>query len=196
MCAGDFAGCTATYTAMKFILFHSMPRRTVDNFLMEYDDYDGREYVLNKLKSFPIEKIQTNELSLCLLELAFNGFKNTFPTNEHMMVIVRCKDKFRIVQSFEGNFSFTEELNARDWINAKEMEILIECLITVLFGNDQEKAMNGFKKLYRYPLKTDRKRFRDRTCKGALGIYIANNIAAKTFIQCGNKFVSDILKQM
>eukprot|EP01084_Bolivina_argentea_P299989 517166_1 len=192
---GEPAGCKAVYFALKYLILASSTAESVRNFEMKYDDYDGKQKVLHKLRSFAEDAIEVNTVSVCLLELTFVGFEQPFPTNFHMMGIIKCNNKFRIVQSFEKNFSLNQELDARDWMDVDEMKRLIQCIIDVIFCNNSQKAMIGFQTLYRYPLKTDKKKFKNRKC-GCFGIYVSDNIDAKQFIHLGNTLVSNMLKQM
>eukprot|EP01084_Bolivina_argentea_P309963 536212_1 len=203
---GDYSGCIGPYCTMKYLLFRSSPYKSVLNFQMKYDDYDGKQYVINLLKTFPTQKLISNKLSLCLLEFAFHGFQRKVKgahigniegkTNAYdmMMVIIRCGNKFRIVQSFERNFSLIEELKARNWINLNKIQMLIQCIIDAVFSNNAKKAMHGFEKLYRYPLKVNKKQFKNRNTSGCFGIYVSTEADIKRFIVEGNDLITEMSK--
>ena len=186
----------AIYFAMKYLTLSSINPSLISLFEMKYDDCDGKQNVINILRSFCNLKTPKNKMAVCLLEIGFRGFERKFPTSDHMLAILKLENKFRIVQSFEQGFSLQQELNARDWIGNGKMKELAECIIDVVLGKDQKKAMNGFQKLFRIPLKPIKKKFKNRKTTGCFGIYVAKDVDVSKWISTGSVLIGDVLRNI
>ena len=165
-------------------------------------ELEGRVRTINKLKLFLKQRIASDEISICVMEMKLYGFNQGLigfsrKTPLHHMSIIRVSNKFRIIQSWENRVSLQQELDSRDWIGIKKMGKFIDSLENMLYGKNANSAMKDFEKVFRFKMRINEEVFgiRDQFVVDAddyrLVVY-TNHVNIKRFISNGNILLKDM----
>ena len=114
--------------------------------------------------------------------------------NKHSMCVVCYKNKFRILQSFQFLFGLKDELKAnKNWMTRKEMSIMLQNVVNIIYSNDKSSVLLGAKSLFRSNIIVDPKvSFTQRRKMFVCGILVVDKIPTKKFLKRGAKLIKEM----
>eukprot|EP01084_Bolivina_argentea_P126378 223780_1 len=115
--------CQEVFGIMQYL---SMCGRVERDYLSFFDDSKREEKALNVLHNF-VHK-NNSPFSMLFVLIGLSQYK-IIGGNVHYVSVIKMNNKYRLIQSFGKHFSLKEELEKRDWMNAKEIEEILNCFV-------------------------------------------------------------------
>lgn len=86
------------------------------------------------------QSTDSSEFSILFVSMALDQYKHH---KGHYFTVIRLDDKFKLIQSFGGKYSMQEQLERSDWIDAGQMQKIIDAFLFVLSAGNRNKNINN-----------------------------------------------------